>query len=362
MDDTPVRLQDLSMPGRMKTARMWLARGLNESPYNVFFFHQSRERDGPAKFLEDFKGYVTVDAYRVNDGVYFGSGDRILASCCHTHVSRKFEAAKGKDPVRAVRALSVYRQLFDIEDRASELAAEERLALCQAESLLSGFKSWLDEQKADTRVIPKSAIGIAVRYALNQWKPLVAMLSDGRLPIHNDDVERDLRGLTIGRYWLFVGSVSGGEVASRMYTVIASAMCHQLDAWAYLDNVLRSLAGVTTDIASLLPDVWAQSHPESIRTYREAESLARAAQNKARRARRRKLAKRWSARTLTQGDRVRAAVKTIAGAVKVKTTRVRAQSSTSLLFAVDVCRSFPSLSTCENGFKDQFHRCHSNCF
>lgn len=295
MDDTPVRLQDLSMPGRMKTARMWLARGLDESPYNVFFFHQSRERNGPAKFLEDFKGYVTVDAYGVNDGVYLGSGDRILASCCHAHVRRKFEAAKGNDPVRAARALSVYRQLFDIEDRASELTTEDRLALRQAESLplLSGFKSWLDEQKADGRVLPKSAIGIAVRYALNQWKPLVAMLSDGRLPIHNNDVERDLRGLTIGRKnWLFVGSVSAGEVASRMYTVVASAMRHQLDAWAYLDSVLRSLAGGTTDIQSLLPDVWAQSHPEAIRTYREAESIARAAQTKARRARRRKLAKR----------------------------------------------------------------------
>jgi len=49
MDDTPVRLQDASLPGKMRAARMWLARGRDAAPYNVFFFHESRERDGPAK-------------------------------------------------------------------------------------------------------------------------------------------------------------------------------------------------------------------------------------------------------------------------------------------------------------------------
>lgn len=295
MDDTPVRLQDLSLPGKMKTARMWLARGLDDAPYNVFFFHESRERNGPAKFLQDFKGYVTVDAYGVNDGVYLGSGERILASCCHAHVRRKFEAAKGNDPSRASRALSFYRRLFDIEDRGSSLSAADRLSLRQAESLplLIDFKSWLDEQKAAPRVLPKSAIGVAVRYAINQWKPLLLMLTDGRLPIHNNDVERDLRRLTIGRKnWLFIGSESAGEVASRMYTVVASAMRHHLDAWAYLDDVLRGLAGGEVELASLLPDAWGKSHPDSIRTYRQAESLSRAAQTKDRRARRRQLAKR----------------------------------------------------------------------
>jgi transposase len=163
----------------------------------------------------------------------------------------------------------------------------------KAKVAIAAFKEWLDEQKSDTRVLPKSAIGVAVRYAINQWKPLMLMLTDGRLPIHNNDVERDLRRLTIGRKnWLFIGSESAGEVASRMYMIVASAMRHQLDAWAYLDDVLRSLAGGEVALESLLPDQWGPFHPESIRTYREAESLSRTAQTKARRARRRKLERR----------------------------------------------------------------------
>jgi transposase len=295
MDDTPVRLQDLSLPGKMRTARVWLARGREQSPYNVFFFHESRERDGPARFLEDYKGWVTVDAYGVNDGVYLGSDGRIRASCCHTHARRKFEAAQSNDPKRASRALAFYRQLYDIEDRGRELSADDRLDLRQSESLplLEEFKAWLDVQRSDSQVLPKSAIGGAIRYALNQWESLMSFTLDGSLPIDNNDTERDLRRLTIGRKnWMFIGSPAAGEVAAKMYTLIASASRHQLDLWAYLDDVLRRLVGGETDLDALLPDRWREAHPESIRTYRQAEQEARRAKTKARRARRRKLATR----------------------------------------------------------------------
>ena len=244
--------------------------------------------------MKDFEGYVTVDAYGVNDGVYLGAGKRILASCCHAHVRRKFEAAKSNDPVRAAYALSFYRQLFDIEDDCGELADEERLARRREHSLplMERFKSWLDEQRVDARVLPKSAIGKAVRYALNQWQPLSVFLEHGGLPIHNNDTERDLRRLTIGRKnWLFIGSEAGGEVAARLYTITATPHRHDLDLWAYLDDVLRRLAGGEANLDSLLPDAWAKAHPGQVRNYRAAESLARAAKTKARRVRRRKLAR-----------------------------------------------------------------------
>lgn len=295
IDDTPVRLQDASLPGKMRTARMWLARGREEAPYNVFFFHESRQRDGPAKFLEDYRGWVTVDAYGVNDGVYLGSNGRIRASCCHTHARRKFEAATSNDPKLASRALAFYRQLYDIEDRGLELSAEERLELRLSESLplLDEFKAWLDQQRSDPKVLPKSAIGGAIRYALNQWTPLMSFTLDGSLPVDNNDTERDLRRLTIGRKnWLFIGSPTAGEVSAQMYTLIASASRHHLDLWAYLDDVLRRLAGGEADLDALLPDRWREAHPESIRTYRQAEQEARRAKTKARRARRRKLATR----------------------------------------------------------------------
>jgi len=55
---------------------------------------------------------------------------------------------------------------------------------------------------------------------------------------------------------------------------------------------LLQLAGGQSDLECLLPDRWAASHPDSIRTYRQAEQEARQAATKARRARRRQLAAR----------------------------------------------------------------------
>ncbi|WP_430454581.1 IS66 family transposase [Rhodopirellula europaea] len=215
-----------------------------------------------------------------------------MGSCCHAHVRRKFEAAKSHDPKRSAYALSFYRQLFDIEDKCAELSDEDCLAIRRAEALplLDRFKSWLDEQAGDHRVLPKSSIGKAIRYALNQWQPLSVFTEDGGLPIHNNDTERDLRRLTIGRKnWLLLGSEAGGEVAARLYTLTAGAHRHHLHVWAHVDDVLRCLAVGDSDPDALFPDVWAKAHPEKVRSYREAESLARAAQTKARHKRRRKL-------------------------------------------------------------------------
>ena len=59
-DDTTVRVIDPNHPDGIRTGRFWLYRGFAQSPYNVFDFHESRSRDGPAKMLEA--------VYRLGDG------------------------------------------------------------------------------------------------------------------------------------------------------------------------------------------------------------------------------------------------------------------------------------------------------
>ena len=110
VDDTSVRLQDASLAGKMRTARFWLYRGQQDNPYNVFDFTKDRGRDGPAKFLKDFRGHTTVDAYGVHEGIYLGKEDQIFAACCNAHARRKFVEAKPNDRVAAARALSMYRK------------------------------------------------------------------------------------------------------------------------------------------------------------------------------------------------------------------------------------------------------------
>ncbi|HEX5106456.1 MAG TPA: IS66 family transposase [Pirellulaceae bacterium] len=232
-DDTPVRLLDRAHPEGVRLARFWLYRGPETSPYNAFDFHESRSRDGPRKFLGPYQGWVKVDAYGVDGGVYLGSA-RMRASCCLAHARRKFDEAKSSHPRLAAEALGFFQQLYDLEDRARELSAEARQALRQAEAapLLEKLRTWADEQAA--QALPKLKFGEALGYLRNQWEPLTNYVQDGRLPIDNNATERDLRALTIGRKnWLFIGSQEAGPRAAILYTVVASAARHDLDVWAY---------------------------------------------------------------------------------------------------------------------------------
>ena len=293
VDDTPVRLLDPDHPEGVRQGRFWLYRGLTpDAAYNVFDFRESRSRDGPIEFLKGFSGWVTVDAYGVNDGVYIGSEGRIKASCCWAHARRKFHDAKTSHPSLAAHALGLIGQLYEIDDRGKQLSVQERLLLRESESkqVLESIQSWLLEQQSIA--LPKSKLGEAIRYTQNQWTELSSFLTDGRLPIDNNDVERDLRRLTIGRKnWMFIGSKTAGSTAATIYSVIASASRHHLDIWAYLNAVMQHLAKADIELEQLLPENWAKTHPSQIRQFRTREKENAANRKREKRQRRNALKK-----------------------------------------------------------------------
>jgi transposase len=56
-DDTPVTVLGGDEPGS-STGRFWVYIGDAEHPYSGYDFTVSRERDGPAEFLKDFRGFL----------------------------------------------------------------------------------------------------------------------------------------------------------------------------------------------------------------------------------------------------------------------------------------------------------------
>jgi len=211
---------------------------------------------------------------------------------CWAHARRKFYDARSNAPRQANEILEWIRQLYDIEDRAREWSAGERLALRQRESvpILDRIEAKLDELTG--RVLPKSALGKAVTYARNQWAALRRYTGDGRLTIDNNVSERTLRLQAIGRKnWEFLGSAGAGPRAAVLFTILAGAKRHHLEPWAYVRDVLLRLSVGETELESLLPDRWAASHPEHVLQHRLDESRRRAARQKARRERRRATAR-----------------------------------------------------------------------
>lgn len=98
-------------------------------------------------------------------------------------------------------------------------------------------------------------------------------------------------GETPGPTPLFKGSLSAGERAANLMTIVGTAIRNDLDVHAYLEDVLRRTLAGETDWDEMSPHTWCESHPESIHTYRKDERRQAADRKRVRRARRRRQVK-----------------------------------------------------------------------
>ena len=272
-------------------AKIWAYRGVSVK-LNVFDFTVSRHRDGPELFFADYAGNLVGDCWHGFEAIALASGGAILRSACNSHARRKFENSSAYPQDRR-RWLLWYQQLYDIEERGRPLAPDERLELRQREArpIWNEIAVWLEEVKERTSnvILPKSDLGKALQYVRNHFTELRRYLDDGMLPIDNNETEQLMRQVALGRKnWMFAGSVRGGERNAGFLTLASSAIRNDLDVWDYVKDVLDQLLAGSTDYEPLLPWNWGQSHPGSIRQYRQEERKDRANRKHERRARRRK--------------------------------------------------------------------------
>jgi len=267
-DDTTVPLQD-PITGQKSQARFWNYLGDEEHRLIVLEFTRTHERDGPARFLIDYQGYLQADAYNGYDGIYLDSGGRIIEVGCWQHARKRYKEA-AKSDARAYCAVAFIKSMYAIEKKIrelretewDELTLDERAAriveIRQRDTtpLLQSFREWIDKTHGD--VLPKSDLGEAFRYTLNQWDALNQFASCGLLSIDNNPAERAHRGIAIGRKnWLHVGSERGGHAAAIHFSLIASCKMNGIDPFAYLVDILHRLPLTPeSELGQLAPHRW----------------------------------------------------------------------------------------------------------
>jgi len=270
-DDTTVQRQDPET-GQWSTARFWNYVGDETYPLTVFQYTRTHERTHPATFLRDYQGYLQADAYNGYDGIYLDSGGRIMEVGCWQHARKRFKAAQSSD-LRAQVAMAFIKSMYAIEKRIrkrktrewADLSIDERAErvwqVRQAETvpLLNNFGVWLRQTSGN--VLPKSELGEAIRYTLNQWDALQVFTTCGLLDADNNEAERGHRGIAIGRKnWRMVGSDRGGEAAAIHFSFIASCQMNNVEPFAYLVDILRRLPDTPREqLVDLLPHRWKPS-------------------------------------------------------------------------------------------------------
>ena len=244
------------------TCFMWLYCSGTDSPVpdsplpNIVLYDYQRSRSGQcaAQFLEGYQGYLQVDGY-----AGYEQTQAILTGCM-AHARRKFMEAKQSQPKgksgKADMALNQIQQLYAIEKRIQDKTLEEKHQIRQEQAvpILNKFKVWLD--KSSLQITPKSKMGDAIKYSLNQWHKLIRYTEDGRLNIDNNRAERAIKPFVIGRKnWLFSNTAKGAQASATLYSIIETAKANGLVPFDYLNRLFEELPKrrPEEDITDLLP-------------------------------------------------------------------------------------------------------------
>jgi transposase len=255
-DETGVKVLDRKLRFA-RIGRIWPYLGDAHHPVVLHDYTPTRGRDGPAKFLNGYQGYLQADAYCIYDA-FFKPARGLTEVGCMMHIRRYFFKALDSDQQRMGKALHLIARVYSVEDRAKGLTGEEWLALRKklSTALMAKLNQYLLEIRDE--ILPKSPAGRAVRYALNQWEALTRFLEDGILKIDNGATERANRDIAIGRgNWTFFGSDNGGKTAAILLSFIATCKRCRVEPFAWFREVLSRIATHPVNrLAELLPHNW----------------------------------------------------------------------------------------------------------
>ena len=217
--------------------------GCVEQSIVLYEYQPTKKAEHAETFLRGFNGWLHADGYQG----YHKLPGNIRVVGCWAHARRKFDEAlqtlpkeMQKDSPAAIGECYCSR-LFKLEQAFAELTPEERYEkrLEQEKPVLDALLSWANEMQAKTA--PKSALGRAIHYLLEQWPYLARYLEDGRLELSNNRAERSMKPFVMGRKnWLFANTPGGAQASAMIYSLIETAKENGLDPYRYLLWILQT--------------------------------------------------------------------------------------------------------------------------
>lgn len=271
-DATGVLVQALE---RCRHAHFWVV----VAPERHVLFKYTPKHDGAAvdDCLSGYKGYLVADAASVYEHLY--RTGNVIEVGCWAHTRRYFWKSLSTDPERSRHALGIIGALFRIERVHKGLDPKKRLEVRRNESkpFVNAFFEWCD--KECLVVLDETPISKGIGYARNQKVALSRFLEDGRLPLHNNISEGQLRREAIGRKnWLFVGNDEGGAVNAAFVSLLASCQLHGIEPVSYLRDLFCLLPSWSQlRLLDLAPASWKKTLEQADTQQRLAANIFRQA-------------------------------------------------------------------------------------
>lgn len=238
--------QVLKEDGRTAESKSWMwvrATPSEKQKIVLFDYDPSRSGEVAKRLFAGYEGYLQADGYSAYHALQEQKG--ITAIGCNMHGRRKFfDAAEGaaKGQSLATEGLRFYKVLYAIEERGRELPWDARFTLRQKESspIWDQMKDWAE--KNTSVVPPKSKIGQAFHYFLEQYDLLRGYLLHGMLEMDNGFAERAIRKFAIGRNnWLFSDTTDGAKASSMFYSFVVTAKINGVNPYTALDKLFTEI-------------------------------------------------------------------------------------------------------------------------
>jgi transposase len=267
VDETPVRYLDPALPGGSGQGYLWT--GLVPGKCVLYEWHASRAAACLDSLLgQQYRGKLQCDGY----GAYTSFAkdkEGLELFGCLAHARRGFFEAKAEAPKVAGWILNqfaiLYRWEEQLRNNRAGPALREALRASHSRIVMQRLRRALEQVRP--RYLPKSLMGQAITYAINQWAGLERFLEHGEVEIDNNLVENAIRPTAVGKKnWLFFGSEEAGQRNAVIYTLIQNCRMHDVEPLAYLKDVLRRLPTTTNQqVAELTPLNWKKAREKALK-------------------------------------------------------------------------------------------------
>src|SRR6266849_2977492 len=255
IDETPVKVLDPEVQGKAAKGYLWFF-GVPGGDV-MLVFDARRSHQVPLEQLEGFAGAFQSDAYEVYELVK-KKRPGLKRLGCAAHARRKFYEAALEGDRQALWFIERFRELYRIEKEVRQSTPAERQAIRQARAPQIWAEMKTRAEQLQPLLLPKSSLGKAVNYFLNEYPALLVYLDAPHFQIDNNLIENAIRPSCVGKKrWLFIGHLQAGWRSAVIYSILQSCRRRGIDPQQYLTDVLTRLPAMkNTEIEQLLPQNW----------------------------------------------------------------------------------------------------------
>lgn len=229
LDESPWPIQ-----GQESQGYMWALSNRRGAYYQ---FEPTRSGKVAEELLKDYEGAILTDGFAGYNR--FKKQGALRVGQCWSHARREFFERLDTYPQEAREALAYIDRLFAIEARAKTFEELKRLRQTESRDVIHEFHAWMLKTRA--RYLESTGLHQAIAYCLKFWQELTQFTRDLSLPLSNNDAERALRHIVMGRK-NFNGSktINGADTAAALYTVIESCKRVGLQPGQYLKYLIEA--------------------------------------------------------------------------------------------------------------------------